>query len=370
MYKLVASSLLLLTAAFAVQHCSCQTVHFDCPKLPPLPPARTVHELRPQDIRVVMALGDSVTAGFGMMGRHGNIIEDLQEYRGMSWSIGMDDDAQTVPNFLKNYRDDLIGGSLGHHLGELCYDIVCPPFQYKPDKDVLNAAQSGAMIPNLVTHEWRYMLEQLKEHKEIDMDNDWKVLTLFIGANDLCLACSEIVPTLTPDDFEKHLRETLDEVMKIPRVFVNLVLTGNISGIYTLSLKNKHCTEVHRLLPIECACAFLGGSTPEGVKLREDLDKTAMAFNDRMNKVAADYVGIKDDFAVVIQPFFSGTDPSNFTIDFLSDLDCFHPSLLAHQHMAKGLWNNMLTPAAQKKTSLVWTDPFVCPTNNTLLYTN
>ena len=49
-----------------VQHCSCQTpypVHFDCPKLPPLPPARTVYELRPQDIRVVMALGDSVTAG-------------------------------------------------------------------------------------------------------------------------------------------------------------------------------------------------------------------------------------------------------------------------------------------------------------------
>ncbi len=63
MYKLVASPLLLLTAALAVQHCSCQTVHFDCPKLPPLPPARTVYELRPQDIRVVMALGDSVTAG-------------------------------------------------------------------------------------------------------------------------------------------------------------------------------------------------------------------------------------------------------------------------------------------------------------------
>ena len=39
-------------------------VHFDCPQLPPLTqPAKTVHELRPQDIKVVMALGDSVTAG-------------------------------------------------------------------------------------------------------------------------------------------------------------------------------------------------------------------------------------------------------------------------------------------------------------------
>ena len=41
----------------------CQ-VHFDCPQLPPLTqPARTVHELRPQDIKVIMTLGDSVTAG-------------------------------------------------------------------------------------------------------------------------------------------------------------------------------------------------------------------------------------------------------------------------------------------------------------------
>ncbi len=59
---------------------------------------------------------------------------------------------------------------------QLCYDIICPPFQYKPEHDVLNAAQSGAMIPNLVTHEWKYMLEQLKEvplycslHEAIDL---------------------------------------------------------------------------------------------------------------------------------------------------------------------------------------------------------
>ena len=37
---------------------------FNCTKLPPLTkPAQNVYELRPQDIKVVMALGDSVTAG-------------------------------------------------------------------------------------------------------------------------------------------------------------------------------------------------------------------------------------------------------------------------------------------------------------------
>ena len=39
-------------------------IHFNCPQLPPLTkPARNVYELKPQDIKVVMAFGDSITAG-------------------------------------------------------------------------------------------------------------------------------------------------------------------------------------------------------------------------------------------------------------------------------------------------------------------
>ena len=46
------------------------------------------------------------------------------------------------------------------------------------------------------------------------------------------ISCSGEVPSLTPDDFEKHLTETLEEVRKhIPKLFVNLVLLGNISEV-------------------------------------------------------------------------------------------------------------------------------------------
>jgi len=38
-------------------------LEFDCPLLPQPQPAMTVYELKPQHIKVVMALGDSVTAG-------------------------------------------------------------------------------------------------------------------------------------------------------------------------------------------------------------------------------------------------------------------------------------------------------------------
>ena len=53
--------LLMLISLGSVAICQ---VHFNCPQLPPLAkPAETIHELRPQDIQVIMTLGDSVTAG-------------------------------------------------------------------------------------------------------------------------------------------------------------------------------------------------------------------------------------------------------------------------------------------------------------------
>lgn len=65
-FSLVISTLplLLLLSGLHLGRCDGKNARFDCPPLPPLlRPARTVHELRPQDIKVVMALGDSVTAG-------------------------------------------------------------------------------------------------------------------------------------------------------------------------------------------------------------------------------------------------------------------------------------------------------------------
>lgn len=48
--------------------------------------------------------------------------------QGLSWSIGMDEGAQTLPNFIKKYNPNIVGGSLGHHLGSVseiaCYTIA------------------------------------------------------------------------------------------------------------------------------------------------------------------------------------------------------------------------------------------------------
>jgi len=129
-----------------------------CPKLAPRPRPNSIKNLRPDDISVVMALGDSITAAFGLKGAYGG----LEEYRGQSWSIGGDSDAVTLANFFKYYNSSVQGASLSNHIVEVCMGPFCPGHQYWPDLDVLNAAQSGAWIQNL-PYQIKYLKAMLKK---------------------------------------------------------------------------------------------------------------------------------------------------------------------------------------------------------------
>ena len=84
-------------------------------------PATSVWNLKPAQVDVVLALGDSITAGFGMEGKVGG----LHEYRGKSWSIGGDANATTLPNFIKQFSPNVSGYSVGRREGSLCWGPLC-----------------------------------------------------------------------------------------------------------------------------------------------------------------------------------------------------------------------------------------------------
>lgn len=90
-------------------------IYFDCETFGPTPGGpSSVHALRPGDIDVVMAMGDSITAGFGALSN--NIFQIFTEYRGVSWSIGGDENVSsvlTVPNAFKRYNPNVVGFSVG-----------------------------------------------------------------------------------------------------------------------------------------------------------------------------------------------------------------------------------------------------------------
>ncbi|KAF7722981.1 hypothetical protein EC973_002451 [Apophysomyces ossiformis] len=125
----------------------------ECPALKPRQaPPTNVRDLRPDDIRMIGALGDSVMAGFGAKGIQGYSLISLSsiyESRGLSFGGGDEPGVCTIPNLIKRYSPLVLGSSRGEHMVEYCGD--------RPKIDHLNAAQSGAIADNL-DHELNYLL--------------------------------------------------------------------------------------------------------------------------------------------------------------------------------------------------------------------
>lgn len=73
---------------------------------------KSVHMLRPGDIDVIGAIGDSLTAGNGAFAL--NVLQVFLEGRGASWSIGGQQSWRnflTLPNILKEFNPKLYGYS-------------------------------------------------------------------------------------------------------------------------------------------------------------------------------------------------------------------------------------------------------------------
>ncbi|CAG8550561.1 11468_t:CDS:2, partial [Ambispora gerdemannii] len=311
-----------------------------CPPLSPRPTPKSVHDLRPDDIKYVMALGDSITAAFAAKGKyHGHPlnIHNIFENRGVSFVIGGDEDAQSVANFIKFYRADVVGSSVGDHLVEVCAGKFCPGNQYRPKLDRLNAAQSGASVINL-GHEMNYLLERIEE-LQVDKSS-FKFLNLFIGSNDICNGCK--IDRVSPRVFEAFIRDTLDSIeSKIPNTIVNILGVFNVSQVYKFAHGQQYCRWFKFLPQIQfgCACAFLPGEI--GKYYRKKMDEITLQYNKVIKRIVADYASRPPNhsFGLSYHPF--ELNLLSFPIESVTDVDCFHPSVSMHQYIAKVLWNNL-----------------------------
>jgi len=319
---------------------------------------RNVHNLHINNIDVVIGMGDSITAGFGIKGTIGL----YHEYRGRSWSMGGDKGQLTLPNLIRYYNPNIRGYSIGSHKLEVCYDTKCNT-EYYPKLDNYNSAQSGSTTNNLI-HQIEYLKKRVNVSDKIDK---WKLITLLIGANDLCGICSN--NDFQPELFRKNLREALFELKNnFPKSFVNMVLIFKVTDAYILSRDTFYCRALHTIFPVECPCVF---NLMNGKKDRHIIDYYTFIYQNITRDVVYE-VNTKDpsgNFTITIQPMFSMANISDFTIDFLSTLDCFYPSLEAHQSMAISLWNNLFLHPLKKETFIQYPD-LKCPQNNSILYSN
>lgn len=308
----------------------------------------SAHRVRPADIKVVAALGDSLTTGFGAKAK--NLLQLRTEYRGVSWSIGGDATLQTVttlPNILKKFNPDIKGMSMRQGTKWTGF----------------NMAVSGAKISQIPA-QVRRLIDTMKNNSAVDFQNDWKLVTLFIGGNDLCQYCNDRA-SLSPQNYSHHMMTSLDILYEeAPRTIVNVLEILEIEGLRRIKRDSLGCSVLQKFV---CSCFLLpGDDSPELAEIKR-INRDLQVETEKL-VYGGRYDG-REDFAVVVQPFFKNTivplnaDGRPDTTYFSED--CFHFSERGHADMAVALWNNMLEPVGKKQTYNNFTnakDNIKCPT--------
>ncbi|XP_049762996.1 phospholipase B1, membrane-associated-like isoform X2 [Schistocerca cancellata] len=205
-------------------------------------PPDSVHRLRPGDIDVVAALGDSLTAGNGILAA--NIMQVLAENRGVSWSIGGEGDWRqflTLPNILKEFNPRLVGFSLNDSSGH-------------EKASQFNVAEIYAMSRDL-PWQAQLLVRRMRAHPDVDVQRHWKLVTILIGANDFCNElCVGDTARHAVEDHRRDLVAALDCLREqLPRTLVNIVVVPNLELLRNFTGRTSECAALVTLL---CPCIF------------------------------------------------------------------------------------------------------------------
>jgi len=305
----------------------------------------SVHMVRPSDIRVVAAFGDSITAGNGLGAR--NLPEVAMENRGESWSIGGDRSLEegviTIPNIIKKFNPALKGYSM------------CVSGRYM-DRAWFNVAQPGGKH-NHMPSQARELIDRMKNDSRVNYNEDWKLLTMFVGGNDLCGSCRG---GNTAEQYYTGFEMALTMlVQEMPRTIVNLVSMFDVTPLQNMS--TGLACDLLQWGFCDCARNWSTIHTMRPLQL---------AYSEKFELLANDTRFQTNDFTVILQPHMRDMMPpmdnetGQYPPGYLSP-DCFHPTRISHQGFAVHLWNTMLTPVGMKPVSFdasIIEVPIFCPT--------
>ncbi|XP_032668152.1 phospholipase B1, membrane-associated-like [Odontomachus brunneus] len=312
----------------------------------------SIHKLRPGDIDVIAAMGDSITAGAGIFAN--NLFQIIVENRGvgaLGGGQGTWRQYMTLPNIIKEFNHNLIGyateDSLATH-----------------KKSQLNVAESGAMSEDM-PYMAEVLVKKIKNNSEIDVKKHWKLISFMIGHNDFCTDMCWISSPWSI--LEKHKTDLL-KVLKtlrdnLPRTLVSLIPPIHMKTLID-SRKGRESLQCYLTTTTECSCIC-------GFRFQNFLPEyfNIMRRWQELEIEISSYPEFqKDDFAVTVQPVtldlrFPLASDGYVDTTYYSN-DCFHFSQKFNARLANGVWNNMLEPVGTKTT--YWQDTlekFLCPTS-------
>ncbi|GAA5805373.1 hypothetical protein HPULCUR_010889 [Helicostylum pulchrum] len=351
----------------------------ECPPIPHHSPPKSVHDLRADDIRVIAALGDSVTAGLVAKNVNTTYLTNDQfvEYRGLSWIMGGDKGAATLANYFKKFQPDLYGSSIGDKPARLCKEtFFCLDSRHDPSVDFLNAAQSGA-TSNELPEQVDYLIEQIGLHTEFA--TSWKLVNLFIGFNDASISC---LPGKSAEQYKANVKNSLIRLFeKVDYALVNIIgimqyndlihITDKVPGY-----KKRFQGNTTDLLNFECYCCrhpdggikFIGERVKEYNRVLAEVaeELSGSVFNDLIAPLEGK---VRKNVSVVFQPMnpiISTVPPHS-----LSNVDGYHPNTVGYTYLSKALWNQLYLSKDKKARIDVFnaSRPVFCPTEHDRLKT-
>lgn len=313
----------------------------------------SVHRLRPGDIDVIGAMGDSITAGTAMMSK--TFPQLFIEFRGQTVLGGGLKDWRTfltLPNILKVFNPNLYGYAVANTLAKF------------------RSARFNVAEPFAIVQDMPYMAEvlvkRMKSDPKVDMQNHWKLISIFIGANDVC---NDMCYYDNVEDFlanhRKYLHRTLTILRKnIPRLLVNLIAIPDIDNtIRVMKGISPACEFLHKF---SCHCII---SDSIKSKKQKEISQIIKRFQQIYYDVASMPEFQLDDFAAVprmdnVNKTLATLKNGNTDLRFFA-VDCFHFSQYGNAAFANILWNSMMQVKTKEfKTIMKPFEVFSCPSED------
>uniref|UniRef100_A0A0K0DCB7 Lipase_GDSL domain-containing protein n=1 Tax=Angiostrongylus cantonensis TaxID=6313 RepID=A0A0K0DCB7_ANGCA len=170
--------------------------------------------LSPEDINIIAAMGDALTAGRGLW--DGTDVE----FRGAAFPIGGDaniDGLVTIPNILLEFNQNLEG--VAHGMGTRSR---LPDYQ-------LNVAESNTETESLPEQAIELIRRLNSVMSSSALARKWVLVTIATGTEELCNRCD------TPD--HSSIRRALGILRKgIPKAFVVLLGPVHVASSYKLHI--------------------------------------------------------------------------------------------------------------------------------------
>ncbi|CAN86627.1 Lipase_GDSL domain-containing protein [Caenorhabditis elegans] len=283
-----------------------------------------VNSVKPHHIRVIGAMGDSLTIGYCAS----HFIERINGPNpGNSFFTGIDEEIDghlSIYNIFRVIAEEtgnkLFGGSTGVGYG---------------NNTGLNVAVGG-MKSDDILRQAKDLVSRIKANKEINIEKDWKLVSLWIGTNDvgnLVFGSENPIPV---KEYKAFIEEGLLYLKKnLPRTIVSII------GMFPPQLLQ----EAYYILRT--------GNRPGTPESRKQLDELCDSYRNASYEIQNEGKFDDREFTVVVQPF--GTEYTDaFRNEFgnyssaLYAYDVFHLGKLGQAIVAKHYWQNLFEPVGEK----------------------